>query len=343
MYLATYFLFMIKFFRILFFNLFLITLIYSCSSSSTDDEEIIPPNPVSSQYIIENDSIVEFLQTHFYNYDAFENLTSNESVELVIDTISGDNSSKIALFDQVSTMTVEIADENDEIVAHNLYYIINREGKGSNPTVADSVFVSYKGLTLGNVTFDSRKTPLWLDQTSLVRGFQEFTALLKRGDIISNNNGTYSFDNFGIGIVIMPSGLGYFNNSTGSIPPYSPLIFQINLNTLSTADHDNDGIDSINEDLNNNHLFNDDDTDEDNTPNYFDYDDDGDGVSTRDEWNIYGNGLINDTDSDGIPDYLDSDDDGDGILTKDEYDKDGDGVADDTNEDGKPDYLDKDN
>ena len=115
---------MIKFFRILFFNLFLITLIYSCSSSSTDDEEIIPPNPVSSQYIIENDSIVEFLQTHFYNYDAFENLTSNESVELVIDTISGDNSSKIALFDQVSTMTVEIADENDEIVAHNLYYII---------------------------------------------------------------------------------------------------------------------------------------------------------------------------------------------------------------------------
>ena len=107
----------------------------------------------------------------------FENLTSNESVELVIDTISGDNSSKIALFDQVSTMTVEIADENDEIVAHNLYYIINREGKGPNPTVADSVFVSYKGLTLGNVTFDSRKTPLWLDQTSVVRGFQEFTSI----------------------------------------------------------------------------------------------------------------------------------------------------------------------
>ena len=38
--------------------------------------------------------------------------------------------------------------------------------------------------------------------------------------------------------------------------------------------------------------------------------------------------------------YLD--DDGDGILTKDEYDVDGDGEADDTDGDGVPDYLDND-
>ena len=179
-------------------------------------------------------------------------------------------------------MTIEIADENDEMVGHNLYYIINREGNGANPSVADSVFVSYKGLTLGNTTFDSRKIPIWLDQTSVVRGFQEFTALLKRGDIITNNNGTYSFDNFGIGMVIMPSGLGYFNNGTVNIPAYSPLIFQINLNTLNIADHDNDGVNSLYEDIDKDHLFNDDDTDSDNIPNYLDADDDGDGVLTKD-------------------------------------------------------------
>ena len=307
MYLAPYFLFMLKFFRIFFYNFFLLLLIYSCSKSSSDDEETLPPNPVSDQYAVENDSIIEFLQTHFYNYEDFEKMSSNESVELIIDTISGDNSTKIPMYNQVTTMTVDIVDENDEMVPHNLYYIINREGNGANPTVADSVFVSYKGLTLGNNIFDSRKLPMWLDQTAVVRGFQEFTSLLKRGDIIVNNNGTYSFDNFGVGIAIMPSALGYYNSGTYSLSAYSPLIFQINLNTLNTSDHDNDGVNSILEDLNNNHIFTDDDTDSDNIPNYFDPDDDGDGVLTKDEYDANGDGIVDDTDGDGIPDYLDND------------------------------------
>ena len=37
-----------------------------------------------------------------------------------------------------------------------------------------------------------------------------------------------------------------------------------------TPDHDGDGINSINEDLDGNHIFRDDDTDADNTPNYLD-------------------------------------------------------------------------
>lgn len=307
MYLAPYFLFMLRFFRIFIYNFFLLVLIYSCSKSSSDDEETLPPNPVSDQYAVENDSIIEFLQTHFYNYEDFEKMSSSESVELIIDTISGDNSTKIPMYNQVTTMTVDIVDENDEMVPHNLYYIITREGNGANPTVADSVFVSYKGLTLGNNIFDSRKLPMWLDQTAVVRGFQEFTSLLKRGDIIVNNNGTYSFDNFGVGIAIMPSALGYYNSGTYSLSAYSPLIFQINLNTLNTSDHDNDGVNSILEDLNNNHIFTDDDTDSDNIPNYFDPDDDGDGVLTKDEYDANGDGIVDDTDGDGIPDYLDND------------------------------------
>jgi hypothetical protein len=105
----------------------------------------------------------------------------------------------------------------------------------------------------------------------------------------------------------MPSGLGYYNGGSVTIPAYSPLIFQINLNTLNTTDHDGDGINSINEDLDGNHIFRDDDTDADNTPNYLDPDDDGDGVLTKDEYDTDGNGIPDDTDGDGIPDYLDND------------------------------------
>ena len=297
-----------KIFRKAFYNFILLSLIYSCSNDSTINNTVsIPLEPIASQYALENDSIIEFLQNHFYNYDDFNKLSSNETVELIIDSISGVNSNKISLYDQVSTISVEIADENDQMVSHNLYYIINREGNGPNPTVADSVFVSYKGLTLSNSTFDSRKDPIWLDQTTVVRGFQEFLPLLKRGDIIVNNNGSYSFDNFGIGMVFMPSRLGYYQNSTQIIPAYSPLIFQINLNTLNTTDHDSDRVNSVDEDINNDHIFTNDDTDSDGIPNYFDRDDDGDGILTKDEYDANSDGVVDDSDGDGVPDYLDND------------------------------------
>ena len=293
-------------FKFIFYNFFLILVIYSCSKDSSSIEEI-PANDIGPQYVLENDSIVEFLQTHFYNYKDFENLSSNNTVELLIDTISGDNIDKISLFDQVSTLSIDIEDDNNEMISHNMYYIINREGNGDSPTVADSVFVAYKGMTLGNTTFDNRKNPTWLDNTTVVRGFKEFTALLKRGDISTNNDGTYLLSNYGIGMAIMPSALGYYNNSTLLIPAYSPLIFQINLTTYNSTDHDHDGINSIDEDLNGDHVISNDDTDEDNLPNYRDADDDGDGVLTIDEYDADGDGVVDDTDGDGIPDYLDND------------------------------------
>jgi FKBP-type peptidyl-prolyl cis-trans isomerase FkpA len=285
-----------------------ILFITSCSNDDNNVNTIIDLEPVLDQYILENDSIVTYMKTHFYNYEDFQNLASNSSVDLVIDTIAGDNSNKVSIFDQITTFTVDIVDENDEIVPHNMYYIINREGNGQNPSVADSVFVSYKGFRpYSDDVFDSKPFPVWLDNVFNIRGFKEFTSFLKRGDVIINNDGTYDFENFGIGFVIMPSKLGYYDNSTSKIPAYSPLIFQVNLHTLNVTDHDLDTINSIEEDLNgDNDLFND-DTDEDGIPNFQDIDDDNDGILTKDEYDQNGDNLPDDSDNDGIPDYLDSD------------------------------------
>lgn len=285
-----------------------ILFITSCSNDDNNVNTIIDLEPVLDQYILENDSIVTYMKTHFYNYEDFQNLASNSSVDLVIDSIAGDNSNKVSIFDQITTFTVDIVDENDEIVPHNMYYIINREGNGQNPSVADSVFVSYKGFRpYSDDVFDSKPFPVWLDNVFNIRGFKEFTSFLKRGDVIINNDGTYDFENFGIGFVIMPSKLGYYDNSTSKIPAYSPLIFQVNLHTLNVTDHDLDTINSIEEDLNgDNDLFND-DTDEDGIPNFQDIDDDNDGILTKDEYDQNGDNLPDDSDNDGIPDYLDSD------------------------------------
>jgi hypothetical protein len=247
------------------------------------------------------------MKSHFFNYDDFNDLSPNDSPEIVFDSIIGDNLDKTPIYDQVSTLQISVKDTDDNLVNHNLYYHIIREGIGENPTVADSVFVSYKGLLLDGVSFDTRKNPIWMEAKNLIRGFQEFLPLLSKGDVRVNNNGTYEFFNFGIGFAIFPSGLGYFQSGSISIPAYSPLIFKVNMMTLNRTDHDNDSVLTIIEDLNGDHDFNNDDTDSDNIPNFLDDDDDGDGVLTINEYDLNKDGIPDDTDGDGIPDYIDLD------------------------------------
>lgn len=91
--------------------------------------------------------------------------------------------------------------------------------------------------------------------------------------------------------------------------------------TTTVIDDDNDGIPSINEDLNGNGNLEDDDFDNDGIPNYLDQDDDGDNVDTIDEDDDEdgdGNPFTNPRNTDGTDevDYLDTDDDNDGILTR---------------------------
>ncbi|MEK9604505.1 MAG: Ig-like domain-containing protein [Flavobacteriaceae bacterium] len=80
-------------------------------------------------------------------------------------------------------------------------------------------------------------------------------------------------------------------------------------------DHDQDGVASKIEDLNNNGNFMDDDTDNDGIPNFLDVDDDNDTIPTLFE-NFFASIYNGDSDNDGTLNYLDEDDDNDGILTK---------------------------
>lgn len=117
------------------------------------------------------------------------------------------------------------------------------------------------------------------------------------------------------------------------------------IDSLYCGDDDNDGILSINEDIDGDGDPTNDDTDADGTPDYLDTDDDGDSILTQyEDLDIDGGFLNDDTDADGIPNYLDNDDDNDTILTISENpDPNGDGNpddAEDSNANGTPDYLD---
>ena len=157
-----------------------------------------------------------------------------------------------------------------------------------------------------------------------------------------NSDGTLTFDDYGIGAVFVPSGLGYYNTppSGSPIEYYAQLIFTYHLYTIEKSDQDLDTVLSSFEDLNGNGNELDDDTDNNGIPNFADPDDDGDGRLTKYEV-VAKEYTLNPGDPD--PEFEENEVemqrkilDGDtGVVTL--YTV----VFTDANNDGVPDYLDK--
>jgi len=279
-------------------------------------------DPVA-QAVIDNDSLVQYLETHYLNADG---------------NIWTINNGERPLFDDVQTQDISYND-----VSYKMYYLLLNEGTTIFPKRSDSILVNYSGFLLDSTKFDSRLLT-WIDLTQVVEGWKYGFVHFKGGDKVINADESISYNNTGNGFLFFPSGLGYKDVYSGAIPINSPLIFKIELNQVEKSDHDNDGVLSYLEDVDGNGEVTNDDTDVDGIANYLDIDDDGDTILTRDEdLNKNGNWFDDDTDGDGTPNFLDNDDDGDGKLTKDEdANHNGDLFDDDTDGDGIPNFLDQD-
>ncbi len=115
--------------------------ILGCSNDD-DDLQIVPPRDMGEQAIADEAALQAYLQTHFYNYEEFENPAPNFDYRIKLDTIAGDNANKTPLIesDLLATRTLT----RDEVV-YNYYVLKIREGEGDKPTFADSTFQNYKG------------------------------------------------------------------------------------------------------------------------------------------------------------------------------------------------------
>jgi len=301
------------------------------SSCKKDDnsEDTFVIRDRAEQYLVDIDSIENYLSTHFYNYEEFEANPMTTNFQIVIDTISADNGTqdKTPLIDQVTFKTITDFDD----VEYKLYYLKVREGLGNQPKFADSTFVQYTGKLLNDNVFDSTPNPIWFDLVSVVQGFREIAIEFKGATSFTENpDGTFTYDDFGIGAMFIPSGLAYFEAPPFGVLLYSPLVFTFNMFEANESDHDADHVPSYLEDINGDgqFTFEFDDTDDDNLGNFVDVDDDNDGTLTRDEDlepdpdpNVDSNGdgipdndigdgnpMNDDTDGDGTPNYLDTDD-----------------------------------
>lgn len=288
-----------------FFALTIFISLFACSSN--DDEETEELRDFNEQASADDLLIREFLSTHTYNYEDFS--ASNNDIEFQMDTLAGESANKTPLIDLVTSQQVTVNTTEGESIQHTLYYVVARQGSRleDRSSIVDSVYLSYRGKLLDNSIFDESVIPIWFDNTAVITGFRYGVSQFAPGSFTQNQDGTIDFQSFGQGAFFLPSGLGYYGNARTGIPAYSPLIFSVNVYTTNQADHDYDGILSIDEDVDGDgNPFND-DTDGDDIPNYADIDDDGDGINTIAEYDKDGDGIPDDTDGDGIPDYLDDD------------------------------------
>lgn len=287
--------------------LFLAALLISCDKED-DNPEMVPPRDRGEQEVEDQEALREYLETHFYNYEEFENPTEGFDYTVRIDTIDEANADKIPLIESDLLESKTFAFEG---VDYEIYILKVREGVGDQPKFTDSTFVSYRGELLDQSRFDGSVTPVWFDLSQTILGFTQGIVEFKGAsgfEVRSDNTVEWNND-YGVGAIFLPSGLGYFNNAQPAIPAYSPLVFLVNLYGVNEADHDRDGIPSWMEDLNEDQIIANDDTDGDGRPNYLDTDDDGDFIPTREEIIIEEDGSLTfpDGDNDGIPDYLDPD------------------------------------
>ena len=122
------------------------------------------------QVNIDHQLIEDYLRTHTFNYEDFNNQTN---IDVKIDTLTDSNSTRQSLFELSSVKTIDVTDSNGENVSHNLYYIIAREGLNEKPSVADSVYISYRGHLTDGYVFDILKITVWFDLVESLEGFSE--------------------------------------------------------------------------------------------------------------------------------------------------------------------------
>ena len=111
-----------------------------------------------------------------------------------------------------------------DTTASGLYYVIYTKGSGATPQPGDTCEIEYVGYFMNGVIFDASAEhytkgirEIIYKSTDLIPGFDEAIGLLNKG-----SESTF----------VIPSKLAYGDVWYDFIPPYTPLIFDINLHDI---------------------------------------------------------------------------------------------------------------
>ncbi len=307
-----------------FYFILLITTVslFSCSKNDTPTYE--PPRDYKTQYDVDIAIIEDYLKTNYITVVDHPGFVDDQNVSIT--KIDGGQPSIMsykanAFVGSTAFPQLWSKDVSQNNITYKLYYLVLREGKkdvvtgrgGVSPCNVDGVMTSYRGdyleLTAATATTDASLIATKFEEVvypqsmislfTTISGWSETFPIFKTGSYTTKTDGTITHNDFGAGVMFLPSGLAYYNTGSGSIPAYSPLVFSFKLYELQRLDQDNDGVFSYQEDLNNDgymYVYANttnyptlpidairyaDDTDKDGVPNFLDVDDDGDNYTTR--------------------------------------------------------------
>lgn len=266
--------------KLLILFIFSLTLfVFNCSE---DEEETtsIPPRDRAEQQASDMDTLQNYFDTHYYNSGALSALTTYPTLDDIVISKLEEGETQPPNTTMLSS-AVEPKTTTYQDVSYTYYILSIEQGLGENPHFTDQVRVNYEGTTMNGDEFDSSVNPIDLDLVFSITGWNRVLPQFKTASTFTtNNDGTVTFENYGIGVMFLPSGLGYFNNAVSGISAYSCLTFKFELFQHKVMDHDNDFIPSYMEDENGNLDVFDDNTDNDRFNDFSDNDDDGDGFKT---------------------------------------------------------------
>ncbi|OCX50950.1 hypothetical protein BEL04_19720 [Mucilaginibacter sp. PPCGB 2223] len=151
------------------------------------------------------------------NNDVYINPTTGKPV---INTATGNYINNQDIYDDISIQKYMTANSLSGYTktTSGLYYKIVKAGTGTDPiSLASTVGVQYTGTLLNGTTFDTQTTTDGTAATSftlydVVSGFAEGISKTTAGGQVS---------------ILIPSSLGYGNASSGSIPAFSCLRFEV--------------------------------------------------------------------------------------------------------------------
>ncbi|WP_421918278.1 FKBP-type peptidyl-prolyl cis-trans isomerase [Marinifilum sp.] len=177
-------------------------------------QEVLPGFVEGLTYINEGGSIILLVPAHL-------GYGSNDA--------NGIPGGSVLVFEVTVYSPEMIAEKNDEDIAayieaegldatkteSGLYYVVNQEGKGAQPTADSDVRVAYTGYFLDGTKFDeSGASGLEFNLSQVIEGWKEGITYFKEG---------------GKGKIIVPAHLAYGTYNYDRIPGGSVLVFDIEL------------------------------------------------------------------------------------------------------------------
>jgi FKBP-type peptidyl-prolyl cis-trans isomerase FklB len=164
------------------------------------------------------DSFIAGMQDVFKNQP--QKVDKEQAQMIVQQYIQGvmEKKTKAAREEGVTFLEQNKTKEGVKVTPSGLQYKITQEGTGKSPKATDNVTVHYTGKLIDGTIFDSsvqRGQPATFGLNQVIAGWTEGLQLLKEG---------------GKAILYIPSELGYGERGAGGqIPPYSTLIFEVEL------------------------------------------------------------------------------------------------------------------